>query len=347
MPSRAAAPASSGDVVVAGYDALFLDLDGVIFVGTKPVRYAHESVDRARAEFGKTIRFITNNASRPPQGTVEVLEAVGVSAQIDEIVSSAQIAAAYLREHLEPGAQVLVVGGQGLIDALKVENLKPVSELTNETVAIVQGFDPGVSWRDLATASFAVERGLLWVGTNPDMTIPTGRGIAPGNGSLIQAVSNATGKTPVIMGKPFPTGIHIAAQQCNARSPIMIGDRLDTDIEAGVAAGIDTALVMTGVTNVADLCTAPEHQRPTFVLSDLRGLFGIYRHPEHDGQQVKSGGWVVQLGKGGPQIVNQGDSAIDGIRALATACWLHSDNAPLGDLGNQAEQLQSRLEQTS
>ena len=136
----------------------------------------------------------------------------------------------------------------------------------------MMGYGPDVCWRDLAEAAYAVHAGALFVATNPDTSFPTPRGIAPGNGTLVAAVASATGRQPVVAGKPFAPLVQESIERVGATSPLMVGDRLDTDIEAAYNTGIESLLVMTGVTTIGDLCKAPAHQRPTYVSPDLRGL---------------------------------------------------------------------------
>lgn len=337
MPSNAGA-------LIADYDALFLDLDGVIYIGAAPVVNASSSLERVRQEFGTTLRFITNNARRTPAEIAQVLVSVGVAATEDEIVSSSQIAAAYLREKLPAGAKVLITGSKGLAQMVADEGLQPVWELADQPVAVVQGFNPELTWYDLAKASAAIHRGAMWVGTNADLTFPTENGIAPGNGSLIQAVSNATGKYPVVVGKPYPTGVQIAANRCGARHPLMLGDRLDTDIQAGRAAEVATALVMTGVTDVKTLCTATPELQPDFILTDLTELLTDYRAPEVVDQTVALGDWEIELTSEGPIVQRQGESAIEGVRAVAAASWRSpAEVDPTQSLAAVIDQLQSSM----
>lgn len=312
--------------LTASFDALLFDLDGVLYIGEEPVPHAAKSLEWVAEALGTRRTYITNNASRTPEQVVEVLAGVGVTASVDEIVTSAQVAAAHLAQELPAGSRVLVVGGEGLHQALEANGLNPVRSLDEAPDAVVQGFHPDVGWRDLAMAAAAVSSGLPWVASNADLTIPTALGIAPGNGTLIAAVSTATGRDPLVVGKPNTPAVFAAIERCESTRPIIVGDRLDTDIEASNRAQIDGLLVMTGVTDVATLISADEVHRPSHICLDLRGLTQPYEHPEFQGDAVSCGDWEFFVHAGGVRLVKQGESAQLGLRALAIACWKSSDS---------------------
>lgn len=253
------------------YDVGLLDLDGVVYIGPDPVVHAQETLQKARAD-GMRLAFVTNNASRPPDAVAAHLMELGVEAHPDEVITSAQAAARLLAESLPTGACVLVVGGEGLRTALHEKGLTPVRSATDEPAAVVQGFAPEVDWHALAEGAYAVSRGLPWVASNADRTIPTQRGIAPGNGALIDVIRAATGRDPVVAGKPEPPMHREAMLRTGAARPLVIGDRLDTDIEGAVRAGVDSLLVLTGVTSAEEVILAPPHSRPTYIGQDLRAL---------------------------------------------------------------------------
>lgn len=304
------------------YDALLLDLDGVLYIGEDPVPHAAESLAACAQHYDAKRAYITNNASRTPEQVVAVLDGVGVSASVNEVVTSAQVAAEHLASTLPQDSRVLVVGGEGLDKALVAEGLVPVRSLEEEPVAVVQGFHRDVGWRDLALASVAVARGIPWVASNTDMTIPTPLGIAPGNGTLVAAVATASGKAPVVVGKPQRPAIDSAIKRLGSTRPLIVGDRLDTDIEAANRVGIPSLLVMTGVTDVKTVCCAPPHQRPTFIGMDLRTLLEPYESPTTSSNLVELGKWRFAVSDGGVELVDRGELAINGLRALASACWM-------------------------
>lgn len=306
------------------FDVALLDLDGVVYVGAASVPYAAESLARARAA-GQHLAFVTNNASRTPQQVADHLIELDVNATAAEVVTSAQAGARLARDMLGPGPhRVLAIGGPGVAQALMALDLIPVTSIDDAPVAIMQGFGPNIGWPELAQASAAVERGLPWIATNPDTSIPTPTGRAPGNGAFIAAVSLATGRQPdVIAGKPFPALMRESTERTGAQRPIMVGDRLDTDIEAAVALDMPSLLVMTGVTDVGDVLTADAHQRPTFIGPDLRAL--LIGHPPvlEDAGTWSCGAATASVGA---QLDVQGpmESVEDwscAMRVAATAAW--------------------------
>jgi HAD superfamily hydrolase (TIGR01450 family) len=258
--------------LIAGYDALLLDLDGVVYVGPHAVTHAASAIGRARSG-GVSIAFVTNNASRPPAVVAEHLCELGIDASQQDVVNASQAAAHVLSERLPAGSTVLAIGGPGVRMALTERGLVPVDSAEPTPAAVMMGYGPDVGWKDLAEASYAVHAGALFVATNPDKSFPTPRGIAPGNGTLVAAVVAATGCEPIVAGKPFAPLVRESIDRVGAARPLMIGDRLDTDIEAAYNTGIDSLLVMTGVSSVRELVLAAPNRRPTFVTPDLRGLF--------------------------------------------------------------------------
>lgn len=257
--------------LVASYDSLLVDLDGVVYVGADAVPGAVDSLTRAH-DAGTAWAFVTNNASRPAAEVARHLRDLGVPVDAEAVVTSAQVAAALVRERFEAGSAVLAVGGPGVAVALREVGLEPVCSAGDQPVAVVQGFGRDVGWRDLAEATVAVRAGALWVATNTDLVIPTERGMAPGNGTLVAAVREASGVEPLVAGKPEPVAFHDAARRIGGHRPLVVGDRLDTDISGGNAAGYGTLLVLTGVHGPGHLLACPADQRPLHLARDLRGL---------------------------------------------------------------------------
>lgn len=258
------------------YRALLCDLDGVVYRGAVACEGAVEGLAAARAA-GLPILFLTNNAARLPAEVAEHLESLGVQAHSDEVLNSSQVAASYLRQHhpVPEGRCVLPIGGPGVTAALDEQAIPLVqpSEVASRggseiVAAVVQGYGAAVGWADLAEAAYAVAAGAYWVATNTDATLPTERGQAPGNGSLIAAVAHATGRQPdLVTGKPHAPAFEIALQRLGlpADQVLMIGDRLDTDIEGANRAGLGTALVLTGVHGRADVERAGAEQQPNLI----------------------------------------------------------------------------------
>jgi HAD superfamily hydrolase (TIGR01450 family) len=254
------------------YDVALLDLDGVVYRGDEPVPYAAEAVAAARAA-GMRMAFVTNNASRTPAAVVARLAAAGVPATEHEVVTAAQATATLLGTLVPPGARVLVTGGDGLRQAVAEAGFAVVPDAAAAPVAVVQGYAPTLAYADLAEAALAVRAGAVWVASNLDATIPTARGELPGNGALVALVATATGRRPdAVAGKPEPALHEEAVRRSGARRPLVVGDRLDTDVAGANRVGCDSLLVLTGVTDAALLRDAPPERRPTYVGADLRAL---------------------------------------------------------------------------
>ncbi|MFM8896934.1 MAG: HAD-IIA family hydrolase [Actinomycetales bacterium] len=258
--------------LVESHDVLLVDLDGTVYLDHAAIPFAVESLIGAM-DRGARLAFVTNNAARTPASVAQQLRGMGLPARDQDVVTSSMAAASLVRARVGTGATVLAVGGEGVGWALREQGLVPTDHFTASVSALVQGYGPDVRVRDLSEAAFAVAAGVPWIATNDDLLLPTSRGLAPGNGSLLRLVSRAAGRGPdAVAGKPEAALIEEALRRTDAQRPLIVGDRLDTDIAAGVRLGIPTLLVLTGVTGSELLRqTAPE-QRPTFVAADLRAL---------------------------------------------------------------------------
>jgi len=311
------------------FDAALLDLDGVVYVGPRAVDGAPERLAEVRRR-GMRLAFVTNNASRPPDQVAEQLRRLGVPAQDSEVVTSAQAAAGLLVERLPAGAPVLVVGGAGLVAALEDRGLRPVRSADDAPEAVAQGYAPEVGWALLAEGAYAVARGVPWVATNLDRTIPTPRGTAPGNGSLVEVIRLTTGREPdAVAGKPALPLHQAAVRRTGAARPLVVGDRLDTDVAGAVAAGTPSLLVLTGVTTPADLLAAPAGARPTFVAESLAGLLEPHPEPLPAGDGWTCGGWTATAAAGGIVLTGEG-TRLDGLRALCASAWAAGGDASPG-----------------
>ncbi|GAA1906922.1 HAD-IIA family hydrolase [Lapillicoccus jejuensis] len=257
----------------SSYDGLVCDLDGVVYRGPDPVPHAVEVLDGGTAP----VVYATNNASRPPAAVVEHLRRLGLTLDDDAVVTSSQAGARRLAGRVPTGARVLAVGGEGVTLALRERGLEPLAPAdlragADPVVAVLQGYGPEVTAADLAEAAYAVEGGADWVATNTDGTLPTDRGVAPGNGTLVSAVARATGTQPEVVGKPEADLYDVAAERLGSRRLLGVGDRLDTDILGADAAGMDSLWVLTGVHDLASLADVAGSPQPTYVARDLRAL---------------------------------------------------------------------------
>jgi glycerol 3-phosphatase-2 len=308
------------DHLAGGYDLVIFDLDGVVFLIDKPIPGAAEAVERLRAD-ATTIAYATNNASRRAAEVASLLTGMGVSAEPAEVLTSAGASAAMLAERLPAGAPVLVVGAEALRAEVRDAGLTPVDSAEDEPVAVLQGYGPEVGWKILAEAALAVRAGATWFATNTDRTLPSPRGPLPGNGSLVAVLRTALDRDPdVVVGKPQPALFRTAAGRSDARRPLSIGDRLDTDIQGAVTAGMDSLLVLTGVSGPADLLSAPENRRPTYVAADLSALFRPAADARVPAAGDDAGGWRLFREGGSATLTGSGDP-VDALRLLCAATW--------------------------
>ncbi|MGE5285804.1 MAG: HAD-IIA family hydrolase [Micromonosporaceae bacterium] len=290
------------------YDTALLDLDGVVYLGGTGIPGAAEALQKAAAA-GMALAYVTNNASRTPRAICEHLTGLGVPVRPESVITSAQAAARLVSQRLPRGAPVLVIGGMGLRMAIRERGLRPVTTAADHPAAVVQGYLPGVSYPLLAEGALAVAAGALFVASNADATMPSTRGRQPGNGALVQVIRTATGKDPIVAGKPEPPMHSEALIRTGARRPLVVGDRLDTDIEGANAVGADSLLVLTGVSRPSDVVLAPPRRRPSYVAADLTGL--LEAHPGISGgarQPFSCNGWEARWGSGSAD----GTSAADG-----------------------------------
>ncbi|MCC3274258.1 HAD-IIA family hydrolase [Arthrobacter sp. zg-Y20] len=305
--------------LVSGYDAVFSDLDGVVYAGPHAIPGAVEALGRL-ADVSVQLAYVTNNASRSSETVAAHLRELGAPATAETVFGSAQAGAELLAEKVAPGARVLVTGSATLAAAVEAQGLTVVRSADDQPDAVIQGFDPSLGWKDLAEAAFAVGRGAVWVATNTDLSIPQARGIAPGNGTLVAAVGAATGKVPFVAGKPEAPLFTTAARHLGVHRPLVVGDRLDTDILGGTNAGFDTALVLTGVDTPLTALAARTPERPAYLISNLEAFFAPYPETTADGARYRCGNaaaWVEDN-----VLVIDGDSSdLDSWRAACAAWW--------------------------
>ncbi|MEU7957072.1 HAD-IIA family hydrolase [Micromonospora humida] len=328
--------AVAGDRLIDGYALVVFDLDGVIYLIDRPIPGAVEALGALRAE-GRSVAFATNNASRRSSEVADLLTGIGVPADPAEVLTSAAASAELLRDRLPAGAAVLVVGAEALRAEISAVGLTPVDRADAAPVAVVQGYGPQVGWVDLAEASVAIRAGATWVATNTDRTLPSGRGPLPGNGSLVAALRHALDRAPdVVVGKPEPALFTTAARRAGTGRTLVVGDRLDTDIEGARRAGLDSLLVLTGVSDVPELLGAPEQRRPTHVAADLAGLFdptAVVRVPG----APQAGGWSAVVVDGAVELSGAG-RPLDAVAVLCAVAWEAGTGADVRPASPEAEQ---------
>ncbi|MEW5986869.1 MAG: HAD-IIA family hydrolase, partial [Chloroflexota bacterium] len=227
-------------------------------------------------EFFSTVRrlglgFIlaTNNATRTAAQYRQKLAGFGVDVPAVQILNSAEATAAYLGQHYPAGTPLYTIGEAGLRDALTAQGFT----LTSEGAAVVvAGLHKHVCYEELATATLLIHQGARFVGTNPDVTFPSERGPLPGAGAILAFLSAATGVEPTIIGKPYPALFAEALRRLGgaAAATVMVGDRLNTDIAGGRAAGLRTILLLSGISTRQEALSGPI--RPDWIFEDLQDL---------------------------------------------------------------------------
>jgi glycerol-1-phosphatase len=294
-----------------------------VYVGPDAIPGAPDALNQAQSG-GMHLAFVTNNAARPPATVGEHLRKLGVDARDEDVVTSAQAAARLLSTQLPAGSKVFLMGGQGLDEALRERDLEPVTKPSDDVAAVAQGYGPDMPWKRVVQGSILVRSGLPWVASNTDMTIPTETGVGPGNGTLVALVAEFAEREPQVAGKPKRPLFEETMARVGGDHPLVIGDRLDTDIEGAVTMGWDSLLVLTGVTGLDELVRAAAALRPTYIAPDLTALDQPQPAPEkHDGEAAL-GGWTATVDE--ERLTVSGDgSAADWWRVVAVAAWTHLD----------------------
>lgn len=255
-------------MLAARYDALLFDLDGVLYRGNEAIANAPETIAALRQD-ERRIVFLTNNSSRTPERVAAKLTSLGIAADPAEVVTSALATADLLASR--GGGTAFVMGGEGVVRALADAGLRVLDGRPDRADLVVIGIDDDLTYAQLTTACVLVQRGARLVATNADSSFPgPGDELWPGAGALLAAVSAATGAEAEIVGKPYTPLFEAALKRSGGTNPLVIGDRLDTDVAGARALGWDSLLVLTGVSTRAELAASP--YAPTYVASDLTVL---------------------------------------------------------------------------
>lgn len=255
------------------YSAFLLDMDGVLYLLNDPIPGSPETVRRL-GDAGKKIVYITNNSSATTAQYVEKLDRFDIAAEPRQFVTSADVAGRYLERNCQvDGKTAFMIGEAGLRAVIEATGLKMLDgDEARGADFVLVGWDRHFDFERLKTAVIAIRHGATYIAMNTDATYPTPEGLWPGAGSIVAAVTTGSGCEPVVMGKPNPRMIELALERAGvaAEDTLLVGDRLDTDIKAGIAAGIDTLLVLTGISTLAEAESTgiwPRHVR-----EDLAGL---------------------------------------------------------------------------
>jgi len=309
--------------LIDGHDVALFDLDGVVYRGADPVPGAAAGV-AALAERGVRTMYVTNNAARPAQTVADQLVRLGFHATVDDLVTSAQAAAGLMRRELPAGAKVLVVGTQNLADHMIEAGFVVVSGADEAPDAVVQGYDPQLTWPQLDEAAFAVQNGARWYACNTDSTRPTDRGLVPGAGAAIAAVRSTVNHDPIVVGKPHRPLLEEAVRRTGAENPIFVGDRIDTDIQGARRVGMDAFMVFTGAHGKRDLLLAPEDGRPTAIGWNVPALLDPPRVAQVRDNKVVCRRAAVVVRRGRAEIegpLETREQQLDALWALAQAVW--------------------------
>lgn len=310
--------------LVDAHDAALFDLDGVIYLGPHVIDGVTSTLSELRAT-GIKVGFVTNNAARTPEAVAAHLVELDIEAVGTDVVNSTQATVRMLQADLEPGSSVLVVGTEALESQLREGGFHPVRSLHDHPSAVVQGYHPAIEWNQLETGAIAVQNGVPWYATNPDMTRPTERGILPGCGSQVAVIRACVNVEPRMAGKPYRPLMDETVLRLGADHPIFVGDRLDTDIMGANAVGMASLFVFTGAHGKADLVAADESSRPTHIGFDVTALLQPTRVVDTlDDGRVRCGHQVLDVSSG--QVVLLEDpvdveSQLDALWATLHAVW--------------------------
>lgn len=246
------------------YDGYLIDLDGTLFRGDQVLPGAHSFIKELQRQQIPYL-FITNNSSRTPKWIARKMTRLGFEVSPTQILTSAQATASYIAAHYEQPA-VLAIGEEGLLNALKQAGCFLVNK---DPKIVVVGIDRRFTYEKMTAACSAIAKGARFIGTNPDRALPTETGLAPGSGSLIAAIATATDCEPFFIGKPESPILDVAFEQLEVepKNTLIVGDNLVTDILAGENYGVDTLLLLTGITTLEEAKASPI--RPTYIRSDL------------------------------------------------------------------------------
>ncbi|MFQ5858119.1 MAG: HAD-IIA family hydrolase, partial [Anaerolineae bacterium] len=252
---------------------LVLDIDGCLARGTGAIPGAPETVQELKRR-GLRLAYLTNDNQRTTEEWVQRLEAIGIAAEPDEILTSAVIAAEFVREHY-PGRHILPIGVSGLRAALRERHVTLI-ERPEEAEVVVMGRDPHFDQETLNLACQAIWRGAAFIATNLDRRVPVADGFKPGTGAMVQAVAWATDVEPVVMGKPSRWAGEMAMKilSIDKAHGAVAGDQLDQDIKMGKVAGLRTILVLTGSTRQEDVDNLPKADQPDVILPDVTHIPG-------------------------------------------------------------------------
>ena len=248
-----------------------LDMDGTIYLGNRLFDHSLMFLSKIK-QMGASYIFFTNNSSKSLENYVSKLNAMGIDAGCNQIISSSSVTISYLIKKYGK-KPIYAMGTAAFCSELTKNGLNIVNNTDAQISAFVMGFDTELNFSKLEDACILLGRGIDYIATNCDLLCPTEYGYVPDCGSIAQILKNATGREPVFMGKPAPHMVDLALERmkCSKEDAVLIGDRMYTDIACGNAAGIDTALVLSGESKREDL--EMSLYKPTYVFEDVGEIF--------------------------------------------------------------------------
>ena len=253
--------------------AVLFDMDGVIYRGEQPLPAVNELLSFLEQR-GVAYACITNNAGRTPEQVAAKVQGMGLAIPADHIVTSAMATNLYLRSVAPAGTTIYTIGMEGLTEQLFADDYFVPVDVNPQYVVVGVDFD--LTYAKLRAACLAIRAGATFIGTNPDRTYPAEDGIVPGAGSILAALTAATDQPPLIIGKPAPAMFEAALALLGAQptTTLMVGDRYDTDILGGAEAGLQTAMVLTGVSDRAEAERGP--RPPDLLVTNLAELLSVW-----------------------------------------------------------------------
>jgi glycerol-1-phosphatase len=265
--------------LIDAYDTALFDLDGVVYLGAAPAPNVPGALNEL-TRLGKKVMYVTNNAARSVPAVVDQLVGFGLQVGPANVLTSAQVAVSALANELNKGAKILVCGSANLMGLLTQAGFEIVDTAADHPDAVIQGYDPDLSWRRLDEATLAIQHGARWYATNADASRPTERGLVPGVGGAISVIATALGGAPTVFGKPHQPLLAEALRRTNAQRAIFVGDRLDTDIVGARNSGLDSLMVFSGAHGKIELVSAAPEAHPDYIGADVGALLEPIRAAE-------------------------------------------------------------------
>ena len=255
------------------------DMDGTLYLGDRLYDFTLELLSEIRRAGGRYL-FVTNNSSKSVSDYVKKLEKMGISATREDFMTSSQATAYYLKQN-HPGKTLYVCGTRSLIEELEGEGFAVTTQL-DKVECVVMGFDTELTFGKLHDVSYLLltRPELPYIATNPDLVCPTEFGSVPDCGSICIGIKNATGKEPIVIGKPSPLMPQLAMAKYGAKpeETAVIGDRIYTDVKSGLAAGCTGILVLSGESTMETL--QKSDVKPDLVLESAADILRILQEKE-------------------------------------------------------------------